>query len=102
LGILGKGPKLRPAIDAFIQRIRELDPVEGDKRDADTCSAIRGIIDQSNWDLDQLAKEIDATFRQTATRRFMSKILPWLDKKSDVAVEAAVATATNYALRGGL
>ncbi|WP_127754303.1 hypothetical protein [Devosia sp. 1566] len=97
------GPShLRPAVAAMLTRLQNLQPVAGDKHDADVCLAMAEIVANSDFNPSRLADEINKRVSRTWARRFLPAAFNFVDKKIDKAIEAAASTATKQALNGGL
>ena len=97
----GKFPRsghLSPAIGSMIQRIRELTPVSGDLRDAETCKELRTILNNSDVNVDQLSSEVERRLKPRRAPKIFSRLFTYFDKKADIAIGAAASTATKQVL----
>lgn len=92
---------LQQTVSAMLDQLKSLQPLENDTRDSEVCSAMSSIVKSSDLDPVRLSAELETRFRP-GIRSKLRKLLPYLDKKLDVAIEAAASTATERALAGGL
>ncbi|WP_439528989.1 hypothetical protein [Pannonibacter sp.] len=99
--LTGASP-LEPAIASMLERLQNLAPLDDDTYDASICKAMSEIVKNSDIDPSRLAEEIKNRFRPRWYRKLVPGFLQFLDKKADVAIEAAASTATKHALTGGL
>ena len=91
--------RLRLAVTSMVQRLETVQPQNLDGPELPNISS--SILSGESIDVEKITKDIQATFTESRLRRTLAKILPFLDRKSDVAIEASAAALTNYALRGG-
>jgi hypothetical protein len=96
---VGESP-LTPALHSMLERLRSLSPLEGDGYDAEVCAAMAEVIRNSNVKPEQLAAEVTQRFKKNWVRRLLSPVFRIIDRKSDIAIEAAASTATKYVLTG--
>lgn len=92
---------LEPAVEALIERLKNLAPVNGDAHDRDTCDAMRKIIHNMDIDPLGLAKEIEKRLKKGRVRKQLSRFFKYFDDKADKAIEAAASAATKHLLNGG-
>jgi len=95
----GENP-LTPAIKSMLERLKNLAPIEGDGFDAEVCAAMAAIIRNSDVKPEQLTVEIERRFKKGWIRRIFSPLMRAIDKKTDIAIEAAASTATTHILTG--
>lgn len=96
------GPKsLEPAIQALLERLSDLEPVEGSKADDLACHEMSEILRRTDLSPAQLAAEIDQLVKPGFMRRWFGGIFGYADKKVDIAIEAAAGTATTHLLSSG-
>ncbi|KQB96844.1 hypothetical protein AL073_07000 [Loktanella sp. 1ANDIMAR09] len=93
---------LEPAIASMLDRLRNLSPLEDDRRDAEVCNALTAMLEKSDISPERLSLEIHKRLKRGWLQKLVPNAFRYLDKKSDVAIEAAASTATKYALTGGL
>ncbi|WP_168199174.1 hypothetical protein [Pseudorhodobacter turbinis] len=87
---------------AMIDRLSNLIPIEGSDRDAELCQTLKTIVANSDIDPSRMASEIERRLKKTMLSRFGSWLFRNIDRKSDVAIEAAASTLTKHVLTGGL
>ncbi|MGO4439997.1 hypothetical protein [Rhizobium sp. RAF56] len=97
-GVMPKTDRLEEAISAMLERMKALSPVEGNQHDADTCSLMREIVNRSDIDLARLADEISKHLKPGWFRRNAKRVLGYIDRKGDIAIEAAATAATQKIL----
>lgn len=97
----GRSP-LQPAIASMLDRLQDLAPLEVDTYDASVCKTMSEIVKNSDIDPSLLAEEINKRFKPRWFQKLIPGFFKFLDKKTDVAIEAAASTATKQALTGGL
>lgn len=96
------GPKsLEPAVQALLERLAGLAPLEGQDDDELTCDEMRKILQGSDLDVSRLAREIEDEIRPGWLRRNLGGFWGYFDRKADLAVEAAASAATTQLLSGG-
>jgi hypothetical protein len=100
-GRIAGSSRLEPAIEALIERLKGLVPMENDTRDKSTCSTMREIISNMDIDPSGLSKEIQKRLKPGWIRKQLSRVFSYVDKKADKAIEAAASTATKHVLTGG-
>nr|WP_323780437.1 hypothetical protein [Amylibacter sp.] len=97
------GPKsLEPAIQALLERLSDLEPVEGSQADDLACHEMSEILRRTDLVPAQLAAEIDQMVKPGFMRRWFGGFFGYADKKVDIAIEAAAGTATTHLLSSGL
>lgn len=104
------GPNhLAPAVEALVERLKALTPLDGNVDDRDTCETMREILRNADIDISALVREIDRSLKPRPATKLISrvfsysgKIFRYFDKKADKAIEAAASTATKHILTGGL
>jgi hypothetical protein len=89
-------------VQALLERLTTLSPVEGQEDDELTCNELRKILRSSDVDVRRLAREIEAQINPGWLRRNLGGLFGYFDRKADKAVEAAASTATKQLLSGGL
>lgn len=92
---------LQPAVASMLSRLKGLVPLEGDVRDAEVCAAMSEIATNSDVDPARLALEVEKRVKVSLPRRILPPVFKFLDKKADIAIEAAASTATKLVLGGG-
>lgn len=97
-GRLPKSSGLEEAIASMLDRIKALSPLEGDNHDADTCAMMAELVKRSDIDLASIAEEISKHLRPGWFQRKLGNIFGYLDKKGDIAIEAAATAATQKLL----
>jgi hypothetical protein len=98
--IFRSASQLRPAVEALLKRVADLEPVENDERDAQVCRDLRSLVAQTDVSVAQLSSELERTLKVGFFSRLLGRVLPWLDRKTDTAVEAAATAATEIVMRG--
>ncbi|QQA42583.1 hypothetical protein [Pelagovum pacificum] len=96
------GPRsIEPAIQALLERLSSLEPVEGNREDELACHEMAEILRRTDINPSQLATEIDNLVKPGFFRRWFGGIFGYADRKVDIAVEAAAASATTHLLSSG-
>lgn len=101
------GPKkLEPALGALIERLGNLNPLEGSREDELTCEELQRILRSADINVTQLTREIERQIKPSWWRQHLRRLskgtLGYADRKADLAIEAAASTATKLALSGSL
>ncbi|MGR9319161.1 hypothetical protein ACU8LZ_22320 [Rhizobium leguminosarum] len=99
-GTMPKSGGLQRAISAMLDRMKALTPLEGDRHDAETCAMMAQIVKRFDVDLSRLAEELSNHLKPSWFRRNVGRIFGYLDKKGDIAIEAASTAATQKLLGG--
>ncbi|TAU55740.1 hypothetical protein ELI43_24385 [Rhizobium leguminosarum] len=99
-GKMPKSKRLEEAITAMLARIKALSPLEGDKHDSDTCLMLAEILEKSDVDLARLSDEISTHLKPGWLRRNLGAVFGFIDRKTDIAIEAAASAATQKILGG--
>ncbi|TBD65699.1 hypothetical protein ELH22_21400 [Rhizobium ruizarguesonis] len=99
-GTMPKSSGLQQAISVMLDRMKALAPLEGDRRDAETCAMVAEIVKRFDVDLAKLADEVASHLKPSWFRRNVGRIFGYLDKKGDIAIEAASTAATQKLLGG--
>lgn len=86
----------------MLERLANLVPIEGAINDAEICDAMNSIVKHSDINPAQMAKEMDARLKRGLVLRILSWLGHNVDRKSDIAIEAAVSTITKHVLERGL
>lgn len=96
------GPRsLEPAIQALLDRLSALHPVEGNQADDLACHEMSEILRRADLSPAQLAAEIDQIVKPGFISRWFGGIFGYADKKVDIAIGAAAGTATTHLLSSG-
>jgi len=93
---------LKPAVAAMVERLGSLVPLNNDQRDAETCLAMSEIVRNSDVDTGRLTEEIQTRLTRKWPQRLFPSAFKFLDKKVDIAIEAAASITTKHVLGGGL
>jgi hypothetical protein len=99
-GTMPKSSGLKQAISAMLERMKALTPLEGDRHDAETCAMMVEIVKRFDVDLAKLADEVSNHLKPNWLRRNVGRFFGYLDKKGDIAIEAASTAATQKLLGG--
>ncbi|MEH2679627.1 hypothetical protein GFM11_33460 [Rhizobium leguminosarum bv. viciae] len=99
-GTMPKSSGLQQAISVMLDRMKALAPLEGDRHDAETCAMMAEIVKRFDVDLAKLADEVASHLKPSWFRRNVGRIFGYLDKKGDIAIEAASTAATQKLLGG--
>lgn len=91
---------LTKAIAGLVTRIETLLPIPENSEDQLTCELMRELIGKLDINPSALAIEIEKTLQVGWLRRNVGKVFGFVDRKSDVAIEAAASTITETMLRG--
>lgn len=96
------GPRsLEPAIQALLDRLSGLEPIEGNQTDELACHEMSEILQRTDLAPAQLAAEIDQIVKPGFIRRWFGGVFGYADRKFDIAIEAAAGTATKHFLSSG-
>ncbi|MBN8291894.1 hypothetical protein JI664_07965 [Rhodobacter sp. NTK016B] len=96
------GPKsLEPAVQSLLDRLADLEPLEGQESDELTCEELRKILISADIDTGRLTREIEEQVNPGWFRRNLGFLLGYFDQKADIAIEAAASAATKQLLSGG-
>lgn len=68
-GKIAGSNRLEPAIEALIERIKGLSPIEGSAHDRDTCEALRKILENADINTSALAKEIERRLKRGLVKK---------------------------------
>lgn len=93
--------EMQSSVSAMLDRIKNLIPLDGNSRDAEICAAMSSIVESSDIEPARLTAELKASFKPGLMSRTLRRLLPYFDKKVDLAVEAAASTVTKHVLTGG-
>ncbi|UJW75793.1 hypothetical protein [Rhizobium sp. SL42] len=99
-GTFPKFIKIHDAVSALVTRLESLPPIEDDKNDAETCRIMSDILKKSDVDITMLTGEITKHLKPSWLQRKARAFFKIMDRKSDVAIEAAATAATQRLLGG--